>query len=74
VVLDYVPPGPDGSADVTALDALLAMPPRRYPGATRSAAFALDARGAPFRTVLAGASAGLAGQVDFFSLWDRPAG
>ena len=74
VVLDYVPPGPDGSADVTALDALLAMPPRRYPVATRSAAFALDARGAPFRTVLAGASACLAGQVDFFSLWDRAAG
>ncbi|MDP5280808.1 hypothetical protein Q9Q95_17920 [Sphingomonas sp. DG1-23] len=73
VVLDYIPACPDGSADVAALDALLAIPARGYPIATRSASLALEAKGAPFRLALAGASSGLAGSVEFFSLWNGAA-
>jgi hypothetical protein len=69
VVLDYIPACPDGSADIAALDALLAIPAHGYPIATRSASLALEAKGAPFRLAPAGASSGLAGSVEFFSLW-----
>lgn len=69
VVLDYRPPVPDGSPDIAALEALLATPARGYPLATRSAALVLEARGAPFRFALAGACDGIAGPVEFFSLW-----
>jgi len=70
VVLDYVPACPDGSPDIAALDALLAIPARSYPIATRSASLALEANGAPFRLALAGASSGLAESIEFFSLWN----
>lgn len=69
VVLDHLPPLPDGSPDTNAIEALLAIPARGYPLATRSAALVLEARGAPFRLALAGASDGIAGSVEFFSLW-----
>lgn len=69
VVLDHLPPLPDGSPDTTTLAALLAIPPRGYPLATRSATLVLEARGAPFRLALAGAREGTAGPVEFFSLW-----
>lgn len=69
VVLDHLPPFPDGSPDTSAIEALLAIPARSYPLTTRSAALVLEARGAPFRLALAGASDGIAGSVEFFSLW-----
>ncbi len=68
-VLDYAPPCPDGAADTAALEALLAMPARGYPVATRPAALAIEARRGAFRLALAGASSGLGEAVDFFSLW-----
>lgn len=73
VALDYVPPCADGTPDSVALEALLAMPSRGYPVATRSAALALEARGAPVRLALAGASAGMSAPVEFFSLWGSAA-
>ena len=69
-VLDYVPACADGSADTAAIDALLAIPAPRYPIATRQAALALDVRDGSFRTAVAGASAGLTGTVEYFSLVD----
>jgi hypothetical protein len=72
IVLDQRPPCPDGAPDTAALAALLALPPRRYPIATRSAALVLAARGAPFRLALAGASGALPDSDDFFSLWATP--
>ncbi len=69
IVLDQRPPGADGAPDTAALAALLALPPRRYPIATRSAALVLAARGAPFRLALAGASDALPDCDEFFSLW-----
>jgi len=69
VVLDYLPPWPDGVPDTAALDALLAIPARGYPIATRSAALVLEARGAGLRLALAGASDGPGESVEFFSLW-----
>lgn len=69
VVLDHRPPLRDGSPDTATAEALLAIPARGYPLATRSAALTLEARGAPFRLALAGASNGITGSAEFFSLW-----
>jgi hypothetical protein len=69
VVLDHLPPLRDGTPDTTALQALLAIPARGYPVATRSAALVLEARDAPVRLAPAGASDSSTGSVEFFSLW-----
>lgn len=68
VVLDYGVADGDGSVDTAALDALLAIPALRCPLATRPAALALEAVGAPFYVAVAGASDGLADSVEYFSL------
>lgn len=68
VVLDYGLAHRDGSADTAALDALLAIRALSCPLATRPAALALEAAGAPFRVAIAGASNGVTGSVEYFSL------
>lgn len=67
VALDLGVFAPD-AVDGTRVETLLAIPPRGYPVAARSAALALAAAGAPFQTAPAGAVS-LAASADFFSLW-----
>lgn len=69
IVLDLRPPLADLSPDSAALATLLALPPRGYPIATRPAALALAALGAPVRLALAGASGDLTEADEFYSLW-----
>ena len=69
VILDYGVFGPIDTADPALLEALLSLPPRGYPIATRAAALALAAEGAPFQCAPAGGCASLAGDIDLFSLW-----
>jgi hypothetical protein len=69
IVLDFGIAEAGGSGDFARLENLLALRPHGFPLASRPAALALDALGAPFRTAIAGESASLDEAVEFFSLW-----